>query len=116
MRGLVEPRPRVADAASFAGAALIAVSAAWAFVPLVQWLDPALRSLTGTPMLLGRADLALPEVIRRLALPALLIGIAVWVQHERLPRPVRTALLMLVGVLGMVSSHPLASPCLCGAV
>ncbi len=98
-------RSRPWPALSAASTVLILLSLAWAFLPLANWFDLALRSLGGMPMLLDRPDLTATVIARRLALPALLIGIATWLQRERLPRRLRIALSGLAGLLALVSFH-----------
>ena len=74
--------PRLACAV----AVLAVLSLGWAFLPLVAWINGAALSLAGIPMSLDPAILALGEVIRRLAAPAILIGGALWRVRDRLPQ------------------------------
>lgn len=90
-----------------AGATLVGLVFGWAFMPLVQWSDHALRSLAGVPMLLDHPDLGTLAIIRRLAIPALLMGGAAWLQRTRLPRFPLVNLIVLGGVIGGVALHGL---------
>lgn len=90
-----------------AGVTLVGLVLGWAFLPLVQWSDHALRSLAGFPMRLDHPDLATLAIIRRLAIPALLLGGAAWLQRTRLPRFPLVNLTVIGGVIGGVALHGL---------
>lgn len=90
-----------------AGVTLLGLVLGWAFLPLVQWSDHALRSLAGVPMLLDHPDLGTLALVRRLAIPALLLGGAAWLQRMRLPRFVLINLTAIGGVIGGVALHGL---------
>ena len=65
------------------GLALLAViAAAWAFLPLLWWWVEAVRSLGGIPMLLEAPVLQPLSVVRRLFVPALLLGGSLWLLRE----------------------------------
>ncbi|HKX79868.1 MAG TPA: DUF2339 domain-containing protein [Novosphingobium sp.] len=85
--------------------ALVAIVIAWAFVPLAVWSAQAALSLGGAPMRLADDDLVAGAVARRLLAPALLVGAALWLSRERLPRAAMLAGTVLAGVLGLVSVH-----------
>jgi hypothetical protein len=89
------------------GVTLLGLVLGWAFLPLVQWSDHALRSLAGVPMLLDHPDLGTLALVRRLAIPALLLGGAAWLQRTRLPRFVLINLTVIGGVIGGVALHGL---------
>jgi uncharacterized membrane protein len=79
--------------------------AGWAFVPLVYWINAALLSLVGVPMRILAPVLATGEVARRLLIPALLLGFAVWRLRARLSRATTLATGALVASLGIVAVH-----------
>ncbi|MET0364990.1 MAG: DUF2339 domain-containing protein [Sphingobium sp.] len=97
----VSGQPARAAAIALAGIAFL-----WAVEPFGDWLEPALASLFGEPML--ASDLPLPvDAITRLALPA---GVALFALLRAGPlgasRPVRAGL-VLVAILGMAAVHSL---------
>ncbi|MEQ1541328.1 MAG: DUF2339 domain-containing protein [Novosphingobium sp.] len=63
---------------------LSALSAAWALVPLVRWLIEAVLSLGGVPMLVEAPELTVVSVLRRLLVPAMLLGGALWLLRKDL--------------------------------
>ncbi len=87
------------------GALLLMLVAAWAFAPVMHWLDLGTRSLNGLPMTLDRADLAPAALLRRLAAPALLIAGAWWLLRHAASRAVRIALAASIAVLGGIALH-----------
>lgn len=90
-----------------AGATLIALCLGWAILPLIGWLNLALLSLGGVPMELNRPELSALALVRRMALPALLIAAAMRTQRTRLPVKVSTTLAGLTGLLALVALHGL---------
>lgn len=84
---------------------LLLIIAGWAFMPLAAWLDGALLSLGGIPMVLDSTDLAPAEVARRLFAPALLVGASLWLLRERLSRQTALAGTLVAGILGLIALH-----------
>jgi uncharacterized membrane protein len=84
---------------------LVAITAAWGFLPLAVWLDGAARSLAGIPMLFGRPELAPGEVARRLFAPALLLGASLWLLRTRLPARAALAAGLIAGIPALVALH-----------
>lgn len=87
------------------GALLLILVAGWAFAPVMHWLDLGTRSLGGLPMTLDRADLASVALLRRLAVPAMLIAGALWLLREAASRAVRISLAAIIAVLGGIALH-----------
>lgn len=81
------------------------LSLAWAIIPLGQWTAAATLSLSGLPMTFDAAMPVLSVVIRRLTLPALLFGGALWALKVRVPAMVRTAGLAVVAVMAAIAGH-----------
>lgn len=82
-------------------AALVALWAGW---PMVVWLGRALLSLIGEPVLVRDLP-ALGESVRRLAVPAVLLGLAVWRADAAVPAPARRAGWIAAAALGGVAVH-----------
>jgi hypothetical protein len=76
----------------------------WALWPLAIWLVHALFSLLGEPVLVRDLP-ALGESVRRLALPAGLLGVALWRAGAVLGPWERRVGWGLAGVLGVVAAH-----------
>jgi uncharacterized membrane protein len=79
-----------------------ALSIGWAIAPLAAWhLNGAIAALTGAPFAIFPSDFA--PALRRLAVPALMIGVAVL----RLPlaRAARVITVVGAGWLGLVAAH-----------
>ena len=94
--------PRVCYAASaFAG-----LSLGWAFLPLVQWTNAAMLSLIGVPMALDAEVLGIASVTKRLLLPMLLLGGALW-SARGLTDPVRRAGLTAAALIAGICTHVL---------
>ncbi|WP_448140547.1 DUF2339 domain-containing protein [Sphingopyxis fribergensis] len=97
---------RVPSARLDAGAATFAaISAAWAALPVAVWSGKALLSLGGMPMPVGGEALGAAELIRRLALPALLFGVPIWLLRDKLPRWVLAAALGAAGAIATIAVH-----------
>lgn len=79
----------------------------WAFLPMAEWLDAALRSLGGVPMVVDAPDLAPFAVLRRLLAPALLLGGSIWLLRERLSNIALSATLAVAGALAIAATHSL---------
>jgi uncharacterized membrane protein len=84
---------------------LTAIAAAWTLMPLGQWLVGAIASLGGEPMIIDPVTLALPMIAKQLIAPALLVGLAVWIQRHHAPQWLRTIWLGLCGITGAVALH-----------
>lgn len=84
---------------------LTCVSAAWAFIPLVEWTYRGILSLAGVPMALDVPELTVLAVLRRLLLPALLMGSALGSLRGRLSRQAWLWSVGLVSVTGMIAAH-----------
>ncbi|ANI79385.1 DUF2339 domain-containing protein [Sphingobium sp. EP60837] len=76
----------------------------WALWPLAIWLVHALFSLLGEPVLVRDLP-ALGESVRRLAVPAGLLGVALWRAGAVLGPWERRAGWGLAGMLGVVAAH-----------
>ncbi|HEX7857984.1 MAG TPA: DUF2339 domain-containing protein [Sphingobium sp.] len=86
------------------GATLGGISLLWALGPLADWLQPALASIAGEPML--ATDLpSLTDAIMRLAIPAGLALVALWragaIEHVRL----RRIAYAMAGAIGLIAAH-----------
>lgn len=83
---------------------LFAVTMLWALGPIFGWAGPAIASLWGNPMLVS--DLAGPaENVRRLVLPAALIGLGLWRANavaSPLPRLIAD---VCIGLMGGIALH-----------
>ena len=86
-------------------AALIAIVAAWGFVPMVAWTDGAVLSLAGIPMTVDSLDLAPAEVLRRLLVPSLLLAASLWLLRGRISPRAALAGTILTAIPGIVSLH-----------
>jgi uncharacterized membrane protein len=86
-----------------AAAALLTVTAAWMIEPLMAWLGTGAESLAGQPFLVGPLDLA--ALGWRLAIPALLLALAVHQAAHRMSAPLRRAMLLVGGAAGLVVVH-----------
>ncbi|HET6523792.1 DUF2339 domain-containing protein [Sphingopyxis sp.] len=91
-----------AGAATFA-----AISLAWAAMPAALWTTKAVLSLGGVSMQIDGAMLATAELIRRLALPALLFATQLWLLRDRLPRWASIAGFGVAGAIGLIAVHGL---------
>lgn len=99
---------RIAPARVDAGAAAFAaISLAWAAPPVALWAGKAALSLGGAPMLIDGAMLTAAELLRRLAIPALLFAIPLWMLRGRLPRWVAIAGFAVAGAIGLIALHSL---------
>lgn len=99
---------RIAFARIDAGAAAFAaISLAWAALPVAIWAAKALLSLGGMPMLVDGEALRAGELIRRLAVPALLFGVPFWLVRDKLPRWLLLVGLGIAGAIGMIAVHAL---------
>ncbi len=81
------------------------LSAAWALAPLAEWTARAALSLAGLPMTLDSEALGLGEVIRRLLIPALLWGGALWSMRSQLPERISGAGLGLAALAAGIALH-----------
>lgn len=99
---------RIALARLDAGAAVLAaISLAWAAQPVAIWSGKALLSLGGLPMSIDGGALGAAELVRRLALPALLFGMPLWLIRDKLPRWLLVSGLGIAGTIGIVAVHAL---------
>jgi len=89
------------------GSVLVGLALGWALASLNGWFMAALPSLAGIPFEPSDPNLAALAVVRRLALPAMLLGGTVWLQRERLPKAVSGGIAALAGVFLLVSIHVL---------
>ncbi|WP_313331162.1 DUF2339 domain-containing protein [Sphingobium yanoikuyae] len=85
-------------------ATLFLLTFLWAAEPLLSWIDPAMLSLLGRPMLVSllpdRVDMLL-----RLALPAALIALAVIRGKQAIGAIGRQLAVIAVGLFGMIALH-----------
>ncbi len=85
----------------------VALVGAWALVPLIIWADAALRSLGGVPMMLDAPALAAREVALRLLVPAVLLGVSLWLRRDAVPPRILKAALAAASVFAGVALHAL---------
>lgn len=88
-----------------AAATFSALSLAWAAGPLGVWALKALSSIAALPMAIDDPLLGLGSVLRRLIVPAVLIGFALHRERSRLARDVLQASLIAGVLLGGVVCH-----------
>jgi uncharacterized membrane protein len=99
---------RIALSRIDAGAAVLAaISLGWAALPVLIWSGKALLSLAALPMSIDGGLLSAAELVRRLALPALLFGASFWLIRDRLPRWLPVIGLGIAGAIGVVAVHAL---------
>lgn len=84
-----------------------AIALGWAALPVAIWASRAILSLAGAPMVIDGAALSAGELIRRLALPALLCGTPLWLLREKLPRWLLVGGMAIAGAIGVVAVHSL---------
>ena len=90
------------------GAAILAaIALGWAAMPVAFWAGKAALSLAGVPMLIDGGILAVDELVRRLALPALICAVPLWLQRETLPRWLSIGGMAIAGAIGVVAVHTL---------
>jgi uncharacterized membrane protein len=89
----------------FAVVASVVISAGWMVVPLGQWLAEAAQSLGGIPMRVDSPVLDPVLVLRRLLVPVLLLGIALWLVREKLWHRSLMAAGAILGAIGLVALH-----------
>ena len=94
------------ERSAFGAGSLVAVAGGWGFVPLVLWLASALASLSGWPMVLDAA-LDAATVVKRLAMPALVLGGALWRIRQQLSGEVWRRGLIAAAVVGGIALHAL---------
>jgi uncharacterized membrane protein len=91
-----------------AGAAVFAaIALGWAAMPAAIWTGKAMLSFAGWPMMIDGEVLAAGELIRRLALPALLCGVPLWLLRETLRRWLLVAGMTIAGLIGVIAVHGL---------
>ncbi|HEY0595273.1 DUF2339 domain-containing protein [Sphingopyxis sp.] len=97
---------RMAFARFDAGVATFAaISLAWAALPVAIWSAKALLSLGGVPMQVEDDALRAADLIRRLALPALLFGVPFWLLRDKLPRWLLFTVLGVAGAIATIAVH-----------
>jgi uncharacterized membrane protein len=104
---LLASRRIALDRVDAGAAAFGAISLGWAALPVAIWSTKALLSLGGLPMTIDGVGLGAAELIRRLAVPALLYGVPFWLVREKLPRWLLFAGLGIAGFIGMIAVHGL---------
>lgn len=99
---------RIAPARIDVGAGVFAtISLAWAAMPMALWTMKAVLSLGGVPMQIDGTMLTANELLRRLALPALLFGTPLWLLGGKLPRWALIAGFGVAGAIGLIAVHGL---------
>ncbi|KQZ64805.1 hypothetical protein ASD67_10260 [Sphingopyxis sp. Root1497] len=88
-----------------AAASFVALSLAWAALPVAAWAVEALMSIAGQPMLLESPMLAVDQLLLRLLVPAALFAAPLWLIREHLPRWLLLAGLATAGVVGGIAVH-----------
>lgn len=88
-------------------ATFAAMSLAWATMPTAPWTAKAMLSLGGVPMQIEGAMLMATELLRRLALPALLFGTPLWLLRGKLPRWTSIISIGIAGAIGLIAVHGL---------
>ncbi|KTE16587.1 DUF2339 domain-containing protein [Sphingopyxis sp. H115] len=84
-----------------------AIGLGWAALPVAIWSSKGVLSLGGVPMLIDDPALAVGELLRRLAIPALLAGVPLWLVRDRLSRWPLLGGLGVAGALGLIALHML---------
>jgi uncharacterized membrane protein len=91
-----------------AGAGVFAaIALGWTAMPVAIWVGKAMLSLAGVPMAIDGEALAAGELIRRLALPALLCGAPLWLLRGNLPRWLLVSGMTIAGAIGVIAVHAL---------
>lgn len=85
-------------------AALLAVSAAWAGLPILRWSEEVVPALGGDPVLVGELPMV-REMLLRLLAPAVLIGGAFWMGARRIGIQARKIGLGVAALLAAVGLH-----------
>ena len=85
-------------------AVMLAVTLCWAVVPLLLWIQAALASLAGHPLVVGELPL-LRDTVQRLLVPALLIAGSARAAAGQLAAEVRRAVFAAALALGIVAAH-----------
>lgn len=80
------------------------LAALWALPPFMLWLQPALVSLYGEPMLASALP-ALRPTLQHLLAPALIAGVAVWRLRDGLPRPGWMLAMAQIGTFAAIGVH-----------
>lgn len=88
-------------------AAFAAISLGWAALPAMIWLHNGLLSLVGVPMAIDAEALGAVDSIRRMLLPALLLGGPLWLLRDKLSRWVFIVSIGIAGVIGLIAVHAL---------
>jgi uncharacterized membrane protein len=88
-----------------AAASFAALCIGWAALPLASWATGAVLSIAGTPMPSNATLLSLGQLLLRLLVPALLLGVPLWLIRAKLPRWLLLAGLGVAGFAGAVAVH-----------
>jgi len=100
--------PKIPAARLLAAAATFAaLSLAWAAPAVGLWGFKATESLAGMPMAIDDPLLAFGAVLRRLIVPALVLGGALWMQRSRIAPPIVHAGLIAGGLACAMAVHVL---------
>lgn len=99
-----------------AGLALAVVTLGWAMQPLGYWLIEALQSMGGMPMAISAEELAPLAVLRRLLVPAMMLGGGLLLVRENISRAILNAATAIVGTLALVAVHSLYRACFGAAI
>lgn len=88
-----------------AAASFAVLCLGWAALPLAAWSSNALLSLSGVPMPIDAAGLPVGQLLLRLLVPALLLGVSLWWIRDQLPRWLVLAGLGVAGLVGGIAVH-----------
>jgi uncharacterized membrane protein len=81
--------------------------AAWAIGPVGIWLTGALASLGGVPMVIDPNVLTATMVGKQLLVPALLIGVALWLWRAQMDQLALRVSAIGAAIMGMIAVHAL---------
>ncbi|MCF8708536.1 DUF2339 domain-containing protein [Rhizorhapis sp. SPR117] len=84
--------------------ALLGLSLAWAAVPVLQWFEQGSLSLIGDPVLVTNLPVV-RDMLMRLLLPSLAMGVAIWLGREHVRAGARRFATIVPVALGGVALH-----------
>ncbi len=90
-----------------AAATLLAILVTWALIPVGLWTQGALLSVGGIPMVVTAALFPLAVVLKQLLIPAVLLGLALWLSRNTLGQAYRILVTSLAAALAGIAIHTL---------